>query len=328
MYENIHLYRLGQLHRLASRLSDSTPPPEIKRLRLHLDGQTDEFLINSIHIILFRTSRFEHVHIPNATQSFAVLSLAQSSLTTLRVLHLTLDDLQSCWQLNLFHALVELRVKTDFPGWVRVPDWTLSLPSVRVAGLSSSFVGTTSGAFVTWIGAARFHTQCQIDLCISSMTAAQSMFLAPLFESHLPRSVSFVHGDVGPIPSLLGSTESISFVDAWVSSMLFTLGHLPAAIYFDNYKPDFDIARIYSVLDAMLARCRTSSTKITRQTQIFIRSETYPLTWGASATHLSPTQAMFVVQMMHYAIKLAEYDIIIVDRNNSSLELFDVDVSK
>jgi hypothetical protein len=328
MYENIYLYSHGQLHGLASRLSDSTPPPQIKKLRLDISGHTDNLFANSICIILFRTSRLEHVDIPKVTQSFTLLSLAGSSLTTLRVLRLTLEDLQLCQQLNLFQTLVELVVTSNHSDWARVPDWTLSLPSVRVAGLGSSLADTASNAsnaFIEWVAAARFQMQCQLALCIPSMTEVQSMLLEPLFESHRPRSASFVNGHIGSIPSLLESTEKIQFMDVWMSPTLFSSGPLPAAIYFNSCEPEF-VAGIYDVLDSMLERCRTSPTKITRQTQIFIRSEEYPLTWGTPGTHLTPAQASFVVDMMHYTIQLAEYNIIIVDRSNTTLRLFDVDV--
>jgi hypothetical protein len=326
MYEDIYLYSLGQLHGLADRLANSTPSPKIKKLRLDIGGRTDDLFVNSISIILFRTSRLEHVDIPKVTQSFTVLSLAGSSLTTLRVLRLTLEDLQSCRQLNLFQTLVELVVTSNHSDWARVPDWTLSLPSVRVAGLGSILDDTASNAFIEWVAAARFQMQCQLTLCISSMTEVRSMLLEPLFESHRPRSASFVHGHIGSIPSLLGSTEKIQFMDAWVSPTLFESGPLPAAISFDSCEPEFDVAGIYSVLDSMLDRCRTSPTKVTRQTQIFIRFEEYPLYWGTPGTHLTPAQAIFVVDMMHYTIQLAEHNIIIVDGSNSSLRLFDVDV--
>jgi hypothetical protein len=93
-------------------------------------------------------------------------------------------------------------------------------------------------------------------------------------------------------------------MDAWVSPTLFESGPLPAAIYFNSCEPEFDVAGIYSVLDSLLDRCRTSPTKVTRQTQIFIRSEEYPLYWGTPGTHLTPAQAMFVVDMMHYCTDL------------------------
>jgi hypothetical protein len=322
IYEKIRVQRPHKLQMLARLVSAEGSGAVASFIRcLHIceaaieDENEDEDTfepddyIQSLRTVVCSTSCLRSILIRESIPPAILRDIVLKSANTLCVLQITVQDLDSCQELNSLKVLRELRLSSTDGGWHSDPDWSLCIPTL----LSWSFWCTehsqVSDPLVGWLGASTFKEACEMNFMLP-MSEAQTVLLNPLFERHRPLRVSLGASRViGAVHSLFNCTDEVVFSGPTPSPLLFKAKRLPARIHLQNYDGEHTgiYAALESILDYSLKTSRTAATKI------HIWTLSHPFRWSDSDNNTDDRRGQFMIEMLHYAASLSKYGVTIMD---------------
>jgi hypothetical protein len=319
IYEKIRVQRPQKLQTLARLVSAEGSGAVASFIRcLHIceaeieNEDSDAFepddYIQSLHTVLCSTSCLRSILIREPIPPAILHDIVLKSANTLCVLQITVQDLDSCQELNSLKVLRELRLSSTDGGWPSDPDWSLSIPTLLSWNFWYTKLGQVSDPLVRWLGASTFNEACEMNFMLP-MSEAQTVFLSPLFERHRPLRVSLGGSRViGAVHALFNCTDEVVFSGPTPSPLLFKAERLPTTIQLQNY--DDEHIGIYAALESLLDYSVKTSRKAA--TKIHIWTLSHPFRWSTS-DNSTGERAQFRNEMLHYAASLSKYGIMIID---------------
>jgi hypothetical protein len=308
----------------------SNPGPWVREVRaiFHDEGgetEGEDIFWDNINIILRHTPNlavFDTGTLIRASALMIISIFASSNLTTLKC-YLDGGSTMSMRFINSFRALSTLEVlfhNDTKPNFSTITPWIL--PAVRQ--FEWSYDGDAIGDFAApdnaslhFLASCRFHPACHMEITIPHLEPTQSLILNPFFDAH-KEAVSIVFCVWNPVAAsstIMSVENTVEFTLEYPPAMAFARDRLPKRISMKSAQSTGE-GNIWDILDVL-----ESHGHFERKVMLQIRWELGGFTWHKEpGKEVSEEYEMFAGRLLHYALRLYEIGVVILDQDGKELD--------